>query len=105
MDVSNMVRDYSYRDKKWLNLQYNVFDKSPKQLASMCGVKEETIIIWLKKFEMIDVQCEICKKIVNKVKGITDHRNVKYEKACNVCIDAIKQTIRMRNQRKSRVYR
>lgn len=92
----------THRDKQWLNLQYNVKGKTYRQIGKICGVTEDTVRSWIKKFNLhwcpLKI-CEICKKEVEKLFGITDHRNVKFDKVCNICRDSIKLTNKMRVQK------
>lgn len=92
----------NHRDRTWLDNQYNVKDKTVRAIAKTCGVTEGTILTWLKKFNLIWhplKYCEICKKEVNKVFEITDHRDVHYDKVCSGCRESIKLTIKMRVQK------
>ena len=95
----------THRDKRWLNLQYNVKGKTHRQIGKMCGVTEGTVRKWIKKFNLhwhpLKI-CEICKKEVNELFEITDHCNVTYRSICNVCRDNIKTSLKLRVNRKKK---
>jgi len=69
------MRDYIYRNKTWLNEQYNIKGKSYSQIAIICGVKRDTIAKWVKEFDLKDNPINLrenCQKEVNEDSSITE---------------------------------
>ena len=42
----------AYKDKEWLNKQYNILNKSQQEIANYCGVSPHTIRAWVRRFKL-----------------------------------------------------
>lgn len=42
----------AYKDKEWLNKQYNVLNKSQEEIAELCGASKHTIRKWVRKYNL-----------------------------------------------------
>ncbi len=44
----------SFKDREFLYQQFMVLKKSPRQIADMCGVSRNLIMIWLAHYRFLD---------------------------------------------------
>ena len=42
----------AYKDKEWLNKQYNVLNKSQEEIGELCGASKHTIRKWVRKYNL-----------------------------------------------------
>lgn len=42
----------AYQDKEWLNLQYNILNKSQEEIGNECGVSKHTVRKWVRLFNL-----------------------------------------------------
>lgn len=65
----------AYQDKEWLNNQYNVLNKSQKEIGDLCGVSKHTIRKWVSRYNLQKEMGSWCigKAPVNKGRTKNDY--------------------------------